>query len=147
MVLPPTNLAIAEPLAALAPPPPDFDPAPELAHRLDRETSGCLLLAKTRPALLALHRLLREGDMEKRYLALVAGIVQFGKGIGQLAAGDKQLEAVGNVRVFLGPPRQRRYFHRVMGDKGRLNELGLHNEIEELGEELAVTFILIGLDT
>jgi 23S rRNA pseudouridine955/2504/2580 synthase len=45
----------------------------ELAHRLDRETSGCLLLAKTRPALLALHRLLREGAMEKRYVALVAG--------------------------------------------------------------------------
>lgn len=45
----------------------------ELAHRLDRETSGCLLLAKTRPALMALHRLLRDGKMEKRYLALVAG--------------------------------------------------------------------------
>ncbi len=45
----------------------------ELAHRLDRDTSGCLLLAKTRPALLALHRMLREGAMEKRYVALVAG--------------------------------------------------------------------------
>jgi 23S rRNA pseudouridine955/2504/2580 synthase len=46
----------------------------ELAHRLDRDTSGCLLLAKTRPALLALHRMLREGKMEKRYIALVAGL-------------------------------------------------------------------------
>lgn len=45
----------------------------ELAHRLDRETSGCLLLAKNRPALMALHRMLRDGKMEKRYLALVAG--------------------------------------------------------------------------
>ena len=45
----------------------------ELAHRLDRETSGCLLLAKSRPALIALHRMLRDGKMEKRYLALVAG--------------------------------------------------------------------------
>ena len=45
----------------------------ELAHRLDRDTSGCLLLAKSRAALLALHRLLRDGKMEKRYLALVAG--------------------------------------------------------------------------
>lgn len=45
----------------------------ELAHRLDRDTSGCLLLAKTRPALMALHRLLRDGKMEKHYLALVAG--------------------------------------------------------------------------
>ena len=48
-------------------------PFVELAHRLDRDTSGCLLLAKTRPALLALHRMLRDGQMEKRYLALVAG--------------------------------------------------------------------------
>ena len=45
----------------------------ELAHRLDRETSGCLLLAKSRPALIALHRMLRDGKMEKHYLALVAG--------------------------------------------------------------------------
>ena len=48
-------------------------PALELAHRLDRDTSGCLLLAKTRPAMLALHRMLREGKMEKHYLALVSG--------------------------------------------------------------------------
>ncbi|HUN90825.1 MAG TPA: RluA family pseudouridine synthase [Burkholderiaceae bacterium] len=45
----------------------------ELAHRLDRETSGLLLLAKTRRALLDLHEQLREGDVDKRYLALVAG--------------------------------------------------------------------------
>jgi len=45
----------------------------ELAHRLDRDTSGILLLAKTRRALLALHRMLREGEVDKRYLALVAG--------------------------------------------------------------------------
>jgi 23S rRNA pseudouridine955/2504/2580 synthase len=45
----------------------------ELAHRLDRETSGVLLLAKSRRALLALHEQLREGSIEKRYLVLVAG--------------------------------------------------------------------------
>jgi 23S rRNA pseudouridine955/2504/2580 synthase len=45
----------------------------ELAHRLDRDTSGCLLLAKNRPALLALHGMLRRGEIEKRYLALVKG--------------------------------------------------------------------------
>jgi 23S rRNA pseudouridine955/2504/2580 synthase len=45
----------------------------ELVHRLDRETSGCLLIAK-RPAVLRdLHRQLREDTVEKRYLALVAG--------------------------------------------------------------------------
>jgi len=45
----------------------------ELAHRLDRETSGCLVLAKKRSALRQLHTLLREGEMDKRYLALVKG--------------------------------------------------------------------------
>lgn len=44
-----------------------------LGHRLDRDTSGCLLLAKSRPALTGLHRLLREGRVEKHYLALVVG--------------------------------------------------------------------------
>jgi 23S rRNA pseudouridine955/2504/2580 synthase len=45
----------------------------ELAHRLDRDTSGCLLIAKSRAALVQLHDLLREGGLDKRYLALVAG--------------------------------------------------------------------------
>lgn len=45
----------------------------ELVHRLDRDTSGCLLLAKSRPALLALHESLKQHRMDKRYLALVAG--------------------------------------------------------------------------
>lgn len=45
----------------------------ELAHRLDRETSGVLLLAKRRPALLALHRQLREGTAQKFYHVLVKG--------------------------------------------------------------------------
>lgn len=45
----------------------------ELAHRLDRETSGCLVLAKTPTALQALHAALRDGRMDKRYLGLVKG--------------------------------------------------------------------------
>ncbi len=45
----------------------------ELVHRLDRDTSGCLLLAKSRPALLALNESLKQHRMDKRYLALVAG--------------------------------------------------------------------------
>jgi 23S rRNA pseudouridine955/2504/2580 synthase len=45
----------------------------ELAHRLDRETSGLLVLAKRRPALVALHAALREGRVRKRYLVLVKG--------------------------------------------------------------------------
>ena len=45
----------------------------ELVHRLDRDTSGVLLVAKKRAALVALHAALREGDADKRYLVLVQG--------------------------------------------------------------------------
>ncbi|MBU0500143.1 MAG: 23S rRNA pseudouridine(955/2504/2580) synthase RluC [Gammaproteobacteria bacterium] len=45
----------------------------ELVHRLDRETSGCLLVAKKRSALRVLHERMRAGAVEKRYLALLAG--------------------------------------------------------------------------
>ena len=45
----------------------------ELVHRLDRDTSGVLLLAKKRSALVAMHALLRDGLTDKRYLALVRG--------------------------------------------------------------------------
>ena len=48
----------------------------ELAHRLDRETSGVLLLAKKRSALTALHEDLRERAMDKRYLVAVDGRVR-----------------------------------------------------------------------
>ena len=51
----------------------------ELVHRLDRETSGCLLVARRRSSLRALHALLREGRVEKRYLALLAGQWPHGK--------------------------------------------------------------------
>ena len=45
----------------------------ELVHRLDRETSGVLMLAKKRSALTAVHAQLREGKAQKHYLALVHG--------------------------------------------------------------------------
>ena len=45
----------------------------ELVHRLDRDTSGCLLLAKSRDALVTLNEALKKHGMDKRYLALVAG--------------------------------------------------------------------------
>lgn len=45
----------------------------ELVHRLDRDTSGVLLVAKKRSALRSLHEQLRQKDMQKDYLALVRG--------------------------------------------------------------------------
>lgn len=50
----------------------------ELAHRLDRDTSGCLLVARRPAALRVLHALLRDSDFDKRYLALVRGKWELG---------------------------------------------------------------------
>ena len=50
-----------------------------LAHRIDRETSGCLVMAKRRSALRELHECFRQGQVEKNYLALVIGDWQFGE--------------------------------------------------------------------
>jgi len=60
---------VIEALRSARPDQPELD----LVHRLDRETSGCLIVAKKRSALRDLHAQLREGRTEKRYLALVCG--------------------------------------------------------------------------
>lgn len=51
----------------------------ELVHRLDRDTSGCLLLAKKRSALRRLHEAFREGEVGKWYQALLIGEWQGGE--------------------------------------------------------------------
>jgi 23S rRNA pseudouridine955/2504/2580 synthase len=59
---------------------PDEADSLELVHRLDRDTSGVLLVARKASVLRMLHASLREGDdFEKRYLALLAGHWQLGK--------------------------------------------------------------------
>ncbi len=74
----------------------------ELAHRLDRETSGILLVGKKRSTLLALHEMFRDGGgggrgADKRYQVLVAG---------------RWMDPVRNVRVpllkYLQPSGERR---------------------------------------
>ncbi|MEN9705903.1 MAG: hypothetical protein RLZZ393_1782 [Pseudomonadota bacterium] len=50
----------------------------ELVHRLDRDTSGCLLVARKRSTLRTLHALLREDAFDKRYLVLVRGKWELG---------------------------------------------------------------------
>jgi 23S rRNA pseudouridine955/2504/2580 synthase len=51
----------------------------ELVHRIDRETSGILLVARKPASLRALHALMRDGQVEKKYLALVKGKWELGK--------------------------------------------------------------------
>lgn len=53
----------------------DYGPALNLTHRLDRETSGLVLLSKTRDGARGLSRMFSEGTVDKRYLAVVYGSV------------------------------------------------------------------------
>tara|TARA_B100001094_G_scaffold322651_1_gene372301 strand:- start:2620 stop:3657 length:1038 start_codon:yes stop_codon:yes gene_type:complete len=59
---------------------PDFNDL-SLAHRIDRETSGCLLITKKRQLLRFLHEKFRAGKVVKNYLAIVHGNWQFDKKI------------------------------------------------------------------
>jgi 23S rRNA pseudouridine1911/1915/1917 synthase len=53
---------------------------PSLVHRLDLFSSGVVLIAKDRPTLVAMHRLLAGGGIAKRYLALVRGVLSLPEG-------------------------------------------------------------------
>ena len=77
----------------------------ELVHRLDRDTSGCLIVAKRRSVLRALHEALRLRDLEKRYAALVAGTwngtrrrVSLPLVRSQLAGGERMVQVSGEGR-------------------------------------------------
>lgn len=69
----------------------------ELAHRLDRETSGVLLIAKKRLALVGLHEMFREQRGDKRYLALVPGVWK-----------DKSMQVTLPLYKYLTPEGERR---------------------------------------
>jgi 23S rRNA pseudouridine955/2504/2580 synthase len=53
---------------------------PALAHRLDRQTSGVVLVGKTAAGLRGLTSALKKGELKKHYLALVAGVVESPRG-------------------------------------------------------------------
>ena len=74
----------------------------ELVHRLDRETSGVLLVAKKRAALTSLHSQLRDGKVDKRYLVLVRGPWPDGKRVVDVPL-HKFVTTAGERRVRIQP--------------------------------------------
>jgi len=63
--------------------------SPALAHRLDRDTSGCLVLGRHRKALAQLGRLFKHGAVEKTYWAVVEGAPATDEGAIELALGRR----------------------------------------------------------
>lgn len=111
----------------------------ELVHRLDRETSGCLVLAKNRASLTALHGMLRQSrQVEKRYLALLCGAWEGGKRTLEaplrknvLRGGERMVEvdAAGKQAVSHFLPLSRYAHHtlvEVLLETGRTHQIRVH---------------------
>lgn len=110
----------------------------ELAHRLDRETSGVLVLAKRRAALLALHRDLRERRVAKTYRAVVAGRVG-GREVVVRAPLQRELGAQGE-RIVRVDPEGREALSRIRALAGGEDPLsGLHYSLVEVRIETGRT--------
>ena len=88
---------------------------PALAHRLDRDTSGCLVLGRHPKALRRLGRLFSEGQVEKMYWAVVAGIPAEPEGRIEIALAKQARGTVG-WRMIADPAGQKAVTdYRVLG--------------------------------
>jgi 23S rRNA pseudouridine1911/1915/1917 synthase len=106
-------------------------------HRLDRDTSGVLLVARTPPALEGLARQFRDRTLSKRYLAVVHGIVRADTGVVDRAIGRHPRERKRmTVATRRGRPAVTRFevlerfrgatFLRLAPETGRTHQLRVH---------------------
>ncbi len=112
----------------------------ELVHRLDRETSGCILIAKKRSALTHLHQQLRERQSDKRYLALACGYWQGAQRQvdlpllkNTLKSGERivTVDARGKSSQSVFIPKQRYRNHTLLEIKilsGRTHQIRVHSQ-------------------
>ncbi|NJD30979.1 MAG: RluA family pseudouridine synthase [Gammaproteobacteria bacterium] len=111
----------------------------DLVHRLDRETSGCLIVAKRRAALRDLHAQLREGTTEKRYLALVCGKWDLGHkrselplATGERRGGERHVAVRGHGQMAVSTFRPVQFFGNVASlvevaiDTGKTHQIRVH---------------------
>ena len=97
----------------------------ELAHRLDRDTSGLLILCKKRSALVELHRMLREGQVDKVYLAVAKGEAK--KSLELRESLHKYVTASGERRVSVAEGGQSAVTRaRLLKTNGKFSLLEVH---------------------
>jgi len=98
--------------------------APALAHRLDRDTSGCLVLGRHRKALAQLGRLFKSGAIDKTYWAVVEGVPEAGEGVIEFPLG--RLDATRGWWMKHDPKGQPAVTKwKVLGRGGKLTWLSL----------------------
>jgi 23S rRNA pseudouridine955/2504/2580 synthase len=117
------SFGVIEVLRALRP-----EDSLELVHRLDRDTSGCLLVARKASALRVMHALLREGLFEKRYLTLLKGHWPHGRSridvplrTDMRVSGERTVQAHASGKAALSDFRPLQFF----GKRATLMEVGL----------------------
>ena len=117
------SFGVIEVLRALRP-----EDSLELVHRLDRDTSGCLLVARKASALRVMHALLREGLFEKRYLTLLKGHWPHGRTridvplrTDTRVSGERTVQAHASGKAALSDFRPLQFF----GKRATLMEVGL----------------------
>ena len=115
----------------------------ELVHRLDRETSGCLLIAKKRSALRHLHESLRLGKVKKIYLALCKGKWRGGERLidaplrkNVVSSGERivRVNADGKEAISRFAPKQRFKLATLMEVElftGRTHQIRVHAAFSE----------------
>jgi 23S rRNA pseudouridine955/2504/2580 synthase len=126
---------VIEALRSARPDQPELD----LVHRLDRETSGCLIVAKKRSALRDLHAQLREGSTQKRYLALVCGKWNLGTKRIELAldtserrSGERHVAVRAHGKVAVSTFKPVQFFSNVatlmevLIDTGKTHQIRVH---------------------
>jgi 23S rRNA pseudouridine955/2504/2580 synthase len=110
----------------------------ELVHRLDRDTSGCLMIAKRRPVLTALHAAFRHGKVKKRYQVLLKGHwrgrardVETGLLRNTLRSGERLVRVdesgkVGRTRFVPRTPGEQASLMEALPFSGRTHQIRVH---------------------